>query len=218
MLLSTASSSYGTYTEVSHASVENPAQQFGFLYFDYSLVESVCCVNRTGVGRYVQVTHSSLLAPSQRSYQRFLSLSLASFGHQPSRRRHMWPGTACRSVVVVEIRVRARVSRGPHCAPGSLHLDPKSCRGARRVAGGGSKVARRSRGWPMQQAHAQAYPYNIKVGHGLSIGGAWVAGLPGWPPFQCVRLHPAPRANFPLLVNKSWPRWACLDRDLLENP
>lgn len=34
----------------------------------------------------------------------------------------------------------------------------------------------------MQQAHAQAHPYNNKVGHGLRIGGAWVAGLPGCPP------------------------------------
>lgn len=86
------------------------------------------------------------------------------------------------------------------------------------VAGGGSKVARRSRGWPMQQAHAQAYPYNNKVGHGLSIGGTWVAGLPGWPPFQCVRLHLAPRANFPLLGNKSWPRWTCLDEIFWRTP
>lgn len=70
----------------------------------------------------------------------------------------------------------------------------------------------------MQQAHAQAYPYNNKVGHGLSIGGAWVAGLPGWPPFQCVRLHLTPRANFPLLGNKSWPWWTCLDEIFWRTP
>lgn len=83
----------------------------------------------------------------------------------------MWPGTTCRSVVVVGTRVRARVPWG-YSSPGRLRLDPMSCRGL--VGEGGSMVlARRSRGWPMQQAHAQAYPYNNKVGHGLSIGGTW---------------------------------------------
>lgn len=86
----------------------------------------------------------------------------------------MWPGTTCRSVVVVGTRVRARVPWG-YSSPGRLRLDPMSCRGGglKRAAGGAGMVARRSRGWPMQQAHAQAYPYNNKVGHGLSIGGTW---------------------------------------------
>lgn len=76
--------------------------------------------------------------------------------------------------------------------------------GGREGSRGGGMVARRSRGWPMQQAHAQAYPYNNKVGHGLDIGGAWAPPLPVRP------TPPRSQGKFPLVGQQVMPQWTCL--------
>lgn len=81
------------------------------------------------------------------------------------------------------------------------------------VAGEGSKVARRSRGWPMQQAHAQAYPYNNKVGHGLNIGGAL-----GSPPLPVRPAPPRSPGKFPLVGQQVMTQWTCLDEIFWRTP
>jgi hypothetical protein len=58
----------------------------------------------------------------------------------------------------------------------------------------------------MQQAHAQAYPYNNKVGHGLSIEAPGQLGLLGCraAPLPMRLAPPVSKGKFPLLGNKSW--------------
>lgn len=111
----------------------------GFLYFDWPLVKSACCVNGTGVGRYIQIISP---AKATLSYPN-ISIPASATARVSTMATTIYDiGTTCRSVVVVGARVCTRVPRG-HSPPGRLRLlDPNVLPGGIEEGGRGRKQGR----------------------------------------------------------------------------